>query len=241
MSYLNPPYDDNFKELCASMPLFYLDVFEMREILKAQGRLMDDVCEGFERTVNNNFIILADEEAVRKWERFFEVRYETMPTLEQRKAVIMGHVCGYGHFGEPEIRQVIAQYTPAGVLVAFSKGVIYITIDSEIFDETALMDTLLARRPAHLRIAMTTTTRRTFRAELPVAFGGAIGAAYNPQFVAEPRTSRMELHVAHGGAVTPEISGDPPPVKRASTLHREGAAGGFYYTHITSKLIKEEE
>ena len=83
-------------------------------------------------------------------------------------------------------------------------------------------------------------TRRTFRQQLRVGYGGAIGTQQTGQFVAEPRTVRRALLVAHSGYLTPTLNGEPPDVRRASTGRRSGAGGVFFQTKIKSKLIKEE-
>lgn len=227
MSYINPPYENRFKELCACMPLFYLDVYEMREILKAQGRLGDGIFEATERVINNNFILLADAETVGQWEDMLKITRDGPMTLDQRKGVIMGLVCGNGHIGEPEIRAIIAQYTPQAVTVGFAKGVIYITIEGEVFGEGSLLETLLRRIPAHLALRIQLRKTRVFRQALSFGFGGAVGTQQEPQFVAEPRNSTLAIHVAHGGAVSPFIRGEPHTEPRtAFSPLRVGRGGG---------------
>ena len=182
MSYLNPepyissPYENRFKELCASMPLFYLDVYEMREILKAQGKLADGMFEETERVIRNNFILLADEGTVSKWEAMLEVTYEQRMTLDQRKNVLIGLICGYDHIGEPEIREIISLYTDFDVAISFYRGSINITIDGIgcISGYTNLIETLRKRIPTHLRLGFTIN----IRSPTPVCIhvGGGSGA-----------------------------------------------------------------
>lgn len=233
MSYINPPYENRFKELCACMPLFYLDVYEMREILKAQGRLGDGIFEATERVINNNFILLADAETVGQWEDMLKITHDGPMTLDQRKSVIMGLVCGNGHIGEPEIRAIIAQYTPQAVTVGFAKGVIYITIEGEVFGEGSLLETLLRRIPAHLALRIQLRKTRVFRQALSVGFGGAVGTQQEPQFVAEPRNSTLAIHVAHGGAVSPFIRGEPHTQPRTASAALQVGYGGNTTTGIS--------
>ena len=235
MSYMNPPYENRFKELCACMPLFYLDVYEMREILKAQGRLGDGIFEATERVINNNFILLADAETVSQWEAMLEITRDSSMTLDQRKSVIMGLVCGNGHIGEPEIRAIIAQYTPQAVTVGFAKGVIYITIEGEVLGEGSLLETLLRRIPAHLALRIQLRKRRVFRQALSIGFGGAIGAQQEPQFVAEPRNSMLTLHISHGGAVAPFIRGDPHTQPRTASATIQVGHGGSTTAGISAE------
>jgi hypothetical protein len=152
MSYLNPPYKDTFQELCAAMPLFYLDVLEMREVLKAQGRLMDDVCNGFELIIDNNFIQTADATTIQKWEDVLGITSDAKLTLDQRKSVIASYICGYGHIGEPEIREIVGQYTQNSMTLAFSNGIITVTIDGNVLNLITLLNALYMRVPAHLQL-----------------------------------------------------------------------------------------
>lgn len=185
MSYLNPPYENNFKELCAAMPLFYLDVYEMREILKTEGRLLDGVCGSFETIIADNFISTADAATLRLWEAALGTTYEKTLTLEQRRSVVLARIIGNGHIGEPEIREIIGQYTDISPKVGFAKGIITIVIYEEVFDEANMLDTLLRRIPAHLALVMNVHIRREFRYDLNISHGGALGS----NFVFEPEAA----------------------------------------------------
>ena len=220
MSYLNPPYEDNFKELCAAMPLFYLDVFEMREVLKAEGG-------GFELIVSDNFILPADEAAIKKWETALNIVYEEQLTLDQRKQVVIGYICGSGHIGEPEIREVIGHYTSGAVSVAFAKGVITVIIEGEVPGEMTLLDTLLRRIPAHLRLFMQIHIRRVFRQELPVSYGGAVVTAFHPQPVGEDRASVLPLPVEYAGMAVSHFRTQPISEDRTAMLELPVQRGGY--------------
>lgn len=202
MSYLNPPYENNFKELCAAMPLFYLDVREMRAVLRAQGYLLDGVCDGMEQLVDVNFILTADEPTIRLWETALKITYKRKLTLDQRRHVVIGYIIGFGHIGEPEIRSIIAQYTPNEVTFDFWRGHIGIMIEGEIFDEDNLLDSLLRRIPAHLGLGITIHIRREFRRTLPIAQTGIVGAyyKYDPESLDHMEVKRP-LPVGQAGVV----------------------------------------
>lgn len=264
MSYLNPPYENNFKELCAAMPLYYLEVREMRAILRTQGRLLDGVCGGMEQLVDVNFILTADDSAIRQWEQALEIFYKGKPTLEQRKRVVIGYLIGLGHIGEKEIREIIRQYTPNHVDFSFWRGHIGIVIDGEIFDEDNLVKTLLKRIPAHLGLDMYIHIRREFRQTVPFARGGLIGAfltaapvvqdresvqevgihfgglaetSLTPFPVGEDRDSKFPVLTAHGALQAPAVVSAPPDPKRTHKGHREGAGGAYAHSHIKSRRV----
>lgn len=178
MSYLNPPYPNNFQELCVAMPIFYLDVREMRAVLRAQGRLLDGVCGGVENVVDFNFILTADDATIRMWEKAFKITYKSKLTLDQRRHVVIGYIIGFGHIGEKEIRAIISQYTPNCVDFDFMRGTISILVEGEIFDEENLLETLLRRIPAHLGLKMSIHIRKQYRQTIPLSQGGAIGSYF---------------------------------------------------------------
>lgn len=233
MPYLNHPYENSFKELCASMPLFYLDVYEMREILKVQGRLADELRASTERVISNEFILLADEKTVSLWEGMLHITYDKPMTLDERKAVIMGHICGYAHIGEPEIREIASLYTTSKVSVAFSKGVIYIDVEGVDlgFDISNFLDTLLKRIPAHLALKYSSTfTGYQIQPDI-IHVGGGVGV--NPVIGIPEGTDRFSaasdaLHM--GGAFGAETSigipeGETCFSAAADTLHTRYTAG----------------
>lgn len=54
-------YKNNYEELITYYPVFYREVYEMVEILKAQGRLADNLQNSIEQVFSNQFIDSADE------------------------------------------------------------------------------------------------------------------------------------------------------------------------------------
>lgn len=228
------------------MPLYYLDVFEMRAILRAQGYLLDGVCGGMEKLVDVNFILTADEATIRQWEKGLKIAYKSRLTLDQRKRVVISYIIGLGHIGEQEIRSIIGQYTPNHVDFDFLRGTISILVEGEIFDEENLLETLLRRIPAHLGLKISIHIRREFRQTIPFAQGGAAGSYFFLEPITQehisdilpltisqaatdfPRfagalpipseTIRTAIPFASGGRVVSEQAGEPPtPVKTIKT------------------------
>ena len=202
-------YKNNFEELITYYPRYYRDVFEMVEILKAFGRVADGLEANIEQTYLNNFILTADAGTIKVWEDLLEITYTRPLTLDQRKRVVIARIAGYGHIGEPEIRGIIANYTERAVAVDFKRGVIFITIEGEIFDEMNLWDTIKRRIPAHLALDMKAHIQRKFRQRIDFYFGGATGAHFRPQPVGEDRVSRRQLYVGYSGRAIAEFETAP--------------------------------
>ena len=49
LNLYNRYYQNNYEELITYYPLFYREIYEMKEILKAQGKLADDLEACIER------------------------------------------------------------------------------------------------------------------------------------------------------------------------------------------------
>lgn len=152
--FYNNDWKSCYEEITSWYPAFYRDVKEMKAILQAHGSLADKMQDNIERVINSAFVSTADDATITIWEKALGIEYETTLTLEQRKSVVISHICGHGHIGEPEIREVIAQYSKDPVTVAFANGVITVTISGEIFDTANLYKTLLSRIPAHLALVL---------------------------------------------------------------------------------------
>lgn len=254
MSYLNPSYANNFQELCASMPLFYLEVLEMRAILRAQGYLLDGLCGGMETLVAVNFILTADEATIRKWEKALKITYKGKLSLDHRKRVVIGYIIGIGHIGEPEIRGIIGQYTPNHVDFDFLRGTISVLVEGEIPDEENLLETLLRVIPAHLTLKISIHIRKQYRQTIPFQQGGAVGSYFFFEPVTQGHISvtfpltlsqagadstwltsvpptpaeviRTALPVSHGGEIGSKLAGDTPTPEQTARMRYKLWQGG---------------
>lgn len=107
-------------------------------------------------------------------------------------------------------------------------------------------------------------TYRTYRSDLNIGLGAAIGADYWMLPVGQDRQSYIDVKinhggferaafsaqpvgddkafsgavaVTHGGGMRPALSGTPPSPQRAHTGRQSGAGGVYYHTHIKPKRI----
>ena len=154
MKFYNRYYANGYEELITYYPRFYRDVYEMREILKAHGRVSDELENNIEQTFLNFFILTADLDTVKVWEKTFGITYDEALTLDQRRHVILGKLGGFGHIGEPEIRAIVRQYTDKGESVDFRNGTVVVTLEELLFGRANLMETLRSRIPAHLALLL---------------------------------------------------------------------------------------
>ena len=112
----------------------------------------------------------------------------------------------------------------------FARGVIYIVINGEIFDENNLLNTLLRRIPAHLALDMQIHIRRTFRQTLDISFGGATGSNFKLEPVGEDRVSRFPVDISYGGATTSYFAPDPVGEDRTGRTGLNVGYSGFFGT-----------
>ncbi len=239
MKFYHKYFKNNYEELIVYYPRYYREVFEMVEILKAHGKIADNLEENIERVFLNHFILTADEKTIKIWEEdILDITYTQKLSLEQRKNVIIAMLCGHGHIGEPEIRDIIANYTQNNVAIDFEKGILSILIDGVLFDEINLYETLLRRIPAHIAFGMSIHSKREFKKELNVYYGGAIGidncyAPANPYI-----KNKMMLSIAQKGVLFSNQLIKPADIKHRSKKQSQNVGGVYYTTHIKSKLIE---
>ncbi len=264
MKFYERYYKNNYEELITWYPRFYRDVFEMVEILKASGQVLDALEDKIEQAYLNNFILTADTETISRWETLLGITYSEPLTLPQRKRVVIARLIGNGHIGEPEIREVIRNYTENTAMIDFGRGVISIMIEGTVFDERNLHKTILCRIPAHLALDMKIHIRRSFSGKVTVRYSGMTETRLLSDPVGEDRISAMPFSVSHGGLVESmsmalpvkedraareslnmgfggQLSvtgcGSAPDTERTAAGHMPRASGGFYHTHIKSKRI----
>lgn len=77
------------EELLEYMPEFYDGVYEMEELLKAQGKALAANDKTQERILANHFVVTANETGVKVFEEQFGIVANPMATLEERKQQII--------------------------------------------------------------------------------------------------------------------------------------------------------
>lgn len=154
MRFYSSVWRSSYQELLAYYPRFLQEVYEIQAILKACGEIADDYKGQIETIYNNSFIQTADESTIRMWELTLGIVNRCSLTLDQRKAVIIAHITGHGHIGDPEIKEIVSWYSSGNVATTLIGGRVKIEVDDLIFDVDSLYNELLARLPAHLGLGL---------------------------------------------------------------------------------------
>lgn len=159
MRFYNKYYANDFEELLTYYPRFYHGVYEMVEILKAQGKIADEIERNIEQVYFNCFIDYADEPTLAKLERFLDIGLNKTRTLEERRRLIKSFFVGFGKVSASLLEEMIKSYTGANVSSRFEpcddKGNNMLYIELDRGDVTTLymgdINLLLGKKiPAHI-------------------------------------------------------------------------------------------
>ncbi len=101
---------NNYELIKSYYPRFYDRIYEMQEILKAQGKVLDAAEIAFEIVLNNMFINYMDYDAVASLEEFLSIIPASNQTLDDRKKVLTAHFRGYGKISASVIKETSASY-----------------------------------------------------------------------------------------------------------------------------------
>ena len=79
-------------ELLKYMPNYYDGVYEMEELLKAQGAALSEFDDARERALLNQYIVKADKKGIAIFENQYHISPEPGDTLEVRRQRLLIHV-----------------------------------------------------------------------------------------------------------------------------------------------------
>ena len=144
-----------YEELKTFYPVFYRDVFEMDAIWRAAGGGLDEIEDGVDAVVNNNFVSLMDTDALAQMETFLGIPPNQKRTLEARRKLVASYFIGGNHIGAREIKDITRAFTEGTCEVSFVGGTVYIHVKSDIKDTPPEDDyyyILRKKIPAHLGV-----------------------------------------------------------------------------------------
>ena len=74
--YYSNGFDSAYEELITFYPVFYRDVFEMRAILEAEGKIVDEATATINGVIENSFVESADEATITRLEAWLHLQTE---------------------------------------------------------------------------------------------------------------------------------------------------------------------
>ena len=177
---------NSYEELLTYYPAFYREVYEMTEILKAQGRLADNIQNSIEQIFADQFIDSADEGVISSYEKMSGIVPDFSKAIEERRKAVKAHLIGSGKMSKSVIADMIRVYTDGDTvchLELFDKSGnnrLYIVADrgnSPNIDFSQINLLLSEKLPAHLEYELSfqyqpslllSFEREVYTTEIPV-------------------------------------------------------------------------
>ena len=159
MYYDESGFDNCYEELLTFYPIFYREIFEMNELLKTYGSLLDVIQKNIDTMLANNYIQTADESAITKLEKFLYINTDKTKSLEERRRFVLSFFIGFGRISATKIKAVIKNYTNAEVDVQFKRAdksgnnQLFVTCDrgaEDVLRMYDIADILTRKIPAHI-------------------------------------------------------------------------------------------
>jgi hypothetical protein len=129
----------------------------MDAIWRAAGGGLDEIEDGVDAVVNNNFVSLMDTDALAQMETFLGIPLNQKRTLEARRKLVASYFIGGNHIGSPEIKDIVFRYTGVSPSVGFKNSRIYVKLfpkDNSTFLPSDVMECLKHKIPAHLSLSL---------------------------------------------------------------------------------------
>lgn len=120
LNLYNRYYQNNYEELITYYPLFYREIYEMKEILKAQGKLADDLEDCIERILSDCFLDTADSGVITSYENILGIKSDLGKPLEERRRLVKAYLVGSGKASATSVCEMIKTYTGAEAECSFS-------------------------------------------------------------------------------------------------------------------------
>ncbi|WP_390508030.1 hypothetical protein [Faecalibacterium sp. i20-0019-C2] len=128
----------------------------MDAIWRAAGGGLDEIEDGVDAVVNNNFVSLMDTDVLAQMETFLGIPLNQKRTLEARRKLVASYFIGGNHIGSPEIKDIVFRYTGVSPSVGFKNSRIYVKLfpkDNSTFLPSDVMECLKRKIPAHLSLS----------------------------------------------------------------------------------------
>lgn len=178
LNLLNSSFKCSYDELVTYYPLFYREVREMDELLKAQGRLADDLANSIEQIFSDCFIDTADKTVIAQFEKMIGIN-SSGKSLEERRGLVKSHLVGTGKISASLIKEMIKAYTGAGSECSFKNSRLSVSIERGIKDTISfesIAGLLSAKLPAHIAFDLSLGCRK----EIVLSYSRAVHASDFP-------------------------------------------------------------
>lgn len=164
MKLYDNAYPSNYDEIKTYYPVWYHDVLEMDALWRVMGEQLDEIQAGIAQSVDNCFVMTADEQTIKKLESFLRLSADPQKTLDERRRLVASYFVGFGKMSGEKIKEILRAFTNADseVLLApvesSTDQALFIAMQrgtTEILNIKDIEKTLNDRIPGHLMIVCT--------------------------------------------------------------------------------------
>lgn len=157
--YYSNGFDSAYEELITFYPAFYRDVFEMRAILEAEGKVIDKATATINGVIENSFVESADEATITRLEAWLHLETEKNRPLEERRRLVYSFFVGFGKLSASKLKEALRAFTGADSNIYFKPtdeaGNNTLIIEMQRGENSDIsytdIDTVLAKKiPAHI-------------------------------------------------------------------------------------------
>lgn len=161
-------YVNAYEQISSFYPRWYLDVYEMREIIRIESLVAENMQKAIDLILDNHFIDTINEEKASELEAYLHISNISDRTIEERRAIIKSYFLGRGKLSLSQIIAIVEALSGGNCIGSFlpgdSYGNNYIRLKITDCDiKTMLVDiiaTLQERIPAHLWVELEYTPKR---------------------------------------------------------------------------------
>lgn len=109
--YYSNGFDSTYEELITFYPAFYRDVFEMRAILEAEGKIIDNTTATINGVIENSFVETADETMITRLEAWLHIDTDKSQSLEERRKDVNAYFVGSGKLSASKLKSTLKALT----------------------------------------------------------------------------------------------------------------------------------
>lgn len=144
------------KELKLYLPIILQDVAEYDALSRAESPFTEDLENKMDRILDDSFLSTMSESRLSEWERALGIASKG-DTLENRRSVVLSRFRGTGKLNKTLIKAIVNAFTGGSAEVAFSDGVLKISVAPpsstfQGFSIDTLANELYKRKPVHLAL-----------------------------------------------------------------------------------------
>lgn len=157
-----------FEQISSMYPKWYLDIYEMKEIIRIEALLAEDMQRAIDLILDNHFIDTINEDKASELENYLGITGISNRPIEERRKIIKTYFLGRGKLSMAQIIAIVEALTDGECIGEFSVYDTYYNnaiklrisncdIKNMLID---VINSLKERVPAHLWIEITYLPRQ---------------------------------------------------------------------------------